>query len=160
MAIKYLKKAIKSPSTDDHETRASVQKILNDLEIRREKGIKEISKKFDKYEGEVVVSKEKIEEASKIESISITNKDKSLNIMELTGLINKASYVIANDTGPAHMAAHLGQRGIVFFGYHTTPKKVSIETDKFKALTADKLKNLSAESVYSEIKSKLELITH
>jgi len=65
MAIKYLKKAIKSPSTDDHETRASVQKILNDLEIRREKGIKEISKKFDKYEGEVVVSKEKIEEASK-----------------------------------------------------------------------------------------------
>jgi len=65
MAIKYLKKAIKTPSTDDHETRANAQKILNDLEIRREKGIKEISKKFDKYEGEVVVSKEKIEEASK-----------------------------------------------------------------------------------------------
>jgi len=65
MTIKYLKKAIKTPSTDDHETRANVQKILNDLEIRREKGIKEISKKFDKYEGEVVVSKEKIEEAGK-----------------------------------------------------------------------------------------------
>ncbi len=65
MAIKYLKKAIKNPSTDDHETRANVQKILNDLEIRREQGIKEISKKFDKYEGEVIVSKEKIEEASK-----------------------------------------------------------------------------------------------
>jgi len=65
MSIKYLKKAIKTPSTDDHATRANVQKILNDLEIRREKGIKEISKKFDKYEGEVVVSKEKIEEAGK-----------------------------------------------------------------------------------------------
>jgi sulfopropanediol 3-dehydrogenase len=65
MAIKYLKKAIKTPSTDDHETRANVQKILDDLEIRREQGIKEISKKFDKYEGEVIVSKEKIEEASK-----------------------------------------------------------------------------------------------
>ena len=57
MAIKYLKKAIKTPSTDDHETRTTVQKILNDLEIRREKGIKEISKKFDMYDGEVVVSK-------------------------------------------------------------------------------------------------------
>ena len=65
MSIQYLKKAIKTPSTDDHETRTTVQKILNDLEISREKGIKEISKKFDKYEGEVVVSKEKIEEASK-----------------------------------------------------------------------------------------------
>jgi sulfopropanediol 3-dehydrogenase len=65
MTIKYLNKAIKTPSTDDHVTRSTVQAILNDLEISREKGIKEISIKFDKYEGEVIVSKEKIEEASK-----------------------------------------------------------------------------------------------
>jgi len=65
MAIKYLKTAIKTPSTDDHKTRASVQKILNDLEKTREKGVMEISKKFDKYEGEVIVSKEKIEEAGR-----------------------------------------------------------------------------------------------
>ena len=65
MSIKYLKKAIKTSSTDDHKTRKVVEEILNDLEKRREEGIKEISKKFDKYEGEVVVSKEKIEEASK-----------------------------------------------------------------------------------------------
>ena len=56
------------------------------------------------------------------------------------------------------MAAHLGQRGIVLFGYHTTPKKVSIETDKFKAITVDNLKHLTAEKVYSEIKRELELI--
>ena len=80
--------------------------------------------------------------------------------MELAGLIKKSSYVVANDTGPAHMAAHLGVNGLVLFGHHTTPKKVSIETDKFKALTVSELKDLSAESVYSEIKSKLELITH
>ena len=80
--------------------------------------------------------------------------------MELAGLIKKSSYVVANDTGPAHMAAHLGVNGLVLFGYHTTPKKVSIETDKFKALMANKLEDLSAESVYSEIKNKLELITH
>ena len=65
MTIKYLKKAIKTPSTDDHKTRKAVEEILNDLEKRREEGIKEISKKFDKYEGEVVVSKEKIEEVIK-----------------------------------------------------------------------------------------------
>ena len=65
MAIKYLKKASKTPSTDDHKTREVVQKILNDIEKRREESIKEITKKFDKYEGEIVVSKEKIEEAIK-----------------------------------------------------------------------------------------------
>ena len=65
MAIKYLKKAIKTPSSDDHKTRATVQNILNDIEKRREEGIKEITKRFDKYEGDIIVSKEKIDEASK-----------------------------------------------------------------------------------------------
>ena len=65
MSIKYLKKAIKTPSSDDNKTRAAVQSILNDIEKRREESIKEITKKFDKYEGEIIVSKEKIEEASK-----------------------------------------------------------------------------------------------
>ena len=120
--------------------------------------IKIIKSKHLNFEIAIAPGPNEIEEASKIESISITNKDKSLNIMELAGLINKASYVIANDTGPAHMAAHLGKRGIVLFGYHTTPKKVSIETDKFKAITVDNLKHLTAEKVYSEIKRELELI--
>ena len=31
--------------------------------------------------------------------------------MELAGLIKKSKFVISNDTGPAHMAAHLGKRG-------------------------------------------------
>ena len=65
MAIKYLKKAIKTPSTDDNKTRESVQSILNDIEKRREEAIKEITKKFDNYDGEIILSKEKIEEAIK-----------------------------------------------------------------------------------------------
>jgi len=65
MAIKYLKKAIKNPSTDDVKTRTAVQNILNDIEKRKEEAIKEITKKFDKYEGEILLSKEKIEEAIK-----------------------------------------------------------------------------------------------
>ena len=56
MTTTYLKKASKTPSTDDDKTRQSVQEILKDLEKRREQGILEISKKFDKYEGEVMVS--------------------------------------------------------------------------------------------------------
>ena len=78
--------------------------------------------------------------------------------MELAGLRAKASYVIANDTGPAHITAHLGQIGTVLFGPHTTAKKVSIETDKFKAISVDNLDHLTAEDVYLAIKEKLELI--
>ena len=61
MAIKYIKKADKSASTDEEETRQRVQDILKDIEKRRDDGIREISRKFDKYEGDVVISREKIE---------------------------------------------------------------------------------------------------
>ena len=65
MAIKYLKKSPKTSSTDDLKTREIVQNLLNDLEKSREEGCKELTKKFDKYNGEIIVSKEKIEEIKK-----------------------------------------------------------------------------------------------
>ena len=122
--------------------------------------IKIIKSKHTDFEIVIAPAPNEMDEAKKINATLITNNNKALNIMELAGLIKKSSFVVANDTGPAHMAAHLGKSGVVLFGYHTTPQKVSIETDKFKALTVNKLKDLSAEDVYSEIKSQLELITH
>ena len=120
--------------------------------------IKIIKAKHPNIEIAIAPGPNEMEDAKKIKAISITNQDKILNIMELAGLVKKASYVIANDTGPAHMAAHLGKMGIVLFGHHTSAKKVSIETDKFKAITAEKLTDLTAEKVYLEIKEKLESI--
>jgi len=120
--------------------------------------IRIIKSKHLNLEVAVAPASDEIEESKKIESISIMNNDEPLNIIELAGLILKASYVVANDTGPAHMAAHLGKSGVVLFGYHTTAKKVSIETEKFKAITVDDLNDLTAEKVYLEIKDKLELI--
>ena len=122
--------------------------------------IKIIKSKHTDFEIVIAPGPNEVEEANKYNATLIINNKKALNIMELAGLIKKSSFVVANDTGPAHMTAHLGVNGLVLFGYHTTPKKVSIETDKFKALIARKLEDLSAESVYSEIKSQLELITH
>ena len=65
MTIKYLKKATKTSSTDDFKTREIVQGILSDLEKSREKGCIELTKKFDKYDDEIIVSKEKIENIKK-----------------------------------------------------------------------------------------------
>ena len=122
--------------------------------------IKIIKSKYTNFEIVIAPGANETEDAKKISAISITNNKKALSIMELAGLIRKSSFVVANDTGPAHITAHLGMSGVVLFGHHTTPHKVSIETSKFRALTAKKLKDLSAERVYSEIKSQLESITH
>ena len=122
--------------------------------------IKIIKSKHTNFEIVIAPGPNEMEEANKYNATLIINNKKALNIMELAGLIKKSSFVVANDTGPAHMTAHLGVNGLVLFGYHTTPKKVSIETDKFKALISNKLEDLSAERVYSEIKNQLELINH
>ena len=60
MTIKYLKKSPKTSSTDDTKTRDIVQKLLNDLEKTREDGCKQLTKKFDKYDGDIIVSEERI----------------------------------------------------------------------------------------------------
>ena len=73
MTIKYIKKADKTASTDEVKTRQRVQDILKDIEQKRDDGIREISRKFDKYEGDVVISREKIE--SVIKSLDQKVKD-------------------------------------------------------------------------------------
>ncbi len=65
MTIKYLKKATKTASTDDTKTKEIVQNLLKELEKSKEEGCKELTNKFDKYDGEIIVSKEKIEDIKK-----------------------------------------------------------------------------------------------
>jgi ADP-heptose:LPS heptosyltransferase len=96
-----------------------------------------------------------IEEAKSLDIKIALNNNLSLNFFELASLIKKSHLVIANDTGPAHMAAHLGARGFTLFGPHTTPEKVSIEREKFIALQTMDLKSLFADRVYALIKSSI-----
>ena len=65
MPIQYLKKSPKTSSTDDSKTREIVEGILKDIDKSKEEGCKELGKKFDKYEGEIIVSKEKIDQIKK-----------------------------------------------------------------------------------------------
>ena len=96
-----------------------------------------------------------IEEAKSLDIKIALNNNLPLNFFELASLIKKSHLVIANDTGPAHMAAHLGARGFTLFGPHTTPEKVSIEREKFIALQTMDLKSLFADKVYALIKSSI-----
>ena len=92
-----------------------------------------------------------IAEANQINAICVLDNGVSINISQLSTLITNSSFVIANDTGPAHMAAHLNAKGITLFGHHTTAIKVSIETDNFKAIQVSDLSKLSAQSVMEKI---------
>ncbi|MDC0030495.1 glycosyltransferase family 9 protein [Candidatus Pelagibacter sp.] len=92
-----------------------------------------------------------IKDASSINALCVLDNGKALDISQLAALIKDSSFVVANDTGPAHMTAHLGSKGIALFGSHTTPFKVSIERENFKAIQAPDLSKLSVEKVFKRL---------
>ena len=89
--------------------------------------------------------------AKKINALAILNNGKALNISQLTRLIKESSFVVANDTGPAHIAAHVGAKGLTLFGKHTTAYKVSIERENFKAIQVADLSKLTAQKVFEKL---------
>ena len=97
-----------------------------------------------------------INDAKEINAQTILDNGKALNISQLTSLIKDSSFVIANDTGPAHIAAHVGAKGLTLFGKHTTAYKVSIERENFKAIEVNDLSNLSAEKVFERLLNSLK----
>ena len=118
--------------------------------------ISEIKKDYkNKYPILLAPGPQEIEKANKLNGKVVLDDNKPVNIKTLVSLINKAKFVIANDTGPAHIASHLDKKGLVLFGSHTTAKKVSIENFNFKALTVQNLEDLSVETVLNEVKSRL-----
>ena len=73
-----------------------------------------------------------IDDAKNINAVSILDKGKALDISQLASLIKESSFVIANDTGPAHISAHLGVKGLTLFGKHTTALKLVLSEKTLK----------------------------
>jgi len=111
-----------------------------------------INEKFNNsYKVILAPGPSEIKEATNINAISILDNGSVLDISQLSSLIKDSSFVIANDTGPAHMTAHLGSKGLALFGSHTTAYKVSIERENFKAIQVSDLSKLSAEKVFERL---------
>ena len=96
-----------------------------------------------------------INDAKNINALALLDNGRALDISQLTSLIKDSSFIIANDTGPAHIAAHVGAKGLTLFGKHTTAYKVSIERENFKAIQVDNLNNLNVEKVFERMSNFL-----
>jgi len=109
----------------------------------------------DRYKNEyqilVAPGPNEINHAKEFDAMCVLDNGKALNISQLSSLIKYSSFVIANDTGPAHISAHLNIKGITLFGSHTTAHKVSIERENFKAIQVNDLKKLSPQNVFEKI---------
>jgi ADP-heptose:LPS heptosyltransferase len=118
--------------------------------------IKLILNKFgEEYKVVTAPGPSEINDAKNINALALLDNGRSLDISQLTSLIKDSSFVIANDTGPAHITAHVGTKGLSLFGKHTTAYKVSIERENFKAIEVSDLNNLSAEKVFEKLNNYL-----
>ena len=106
----------------------------------------------DEYQIFIAPGPNEIEISKQIKAKCILDNSKALNISQLATLIKESSFVVANDTGPAHMAAHLNVKGLVLFGSHTTAQKVSIERENFKPIQVSDLSKLSSNKVFEKFK--------
>ncbi len=115
-----------------------------------------IKEKYNEnYKIVVAPGPNEISESKKINALCILDNGKALNISQLSKLIKDSSFVIANDTGPAHMAAHLGSKGLALFGSHASAILQSIERENFKAIQVSDLHKLSAGKVFEKILAEL-----
>ena len=115
-----------------------------------------ISEKYaEEYKIVTAPGPSEINEATKIDAVALLDNGRALDISQLTSLIKESSFVVANDTGPAHITAHVGAKGLTLFGKHTTAYKVNIERENFKAIEVEDLNNLSAEKVFERLSNSL-----
>tara|TARA_B100001964_G_scaffold52900_1_gene59894 strand:+ start:272 stop:1213 length:942 start_codon:yes stop_codon:yes gene_type:complete len=118
--------------------------------------IRMIKEKYqDQYKIIVAPGPNEINEAKEIDALCILDNGKALDISQLSSIIKGSSFVIANDTGPAHLAAHLNANGLTLFGSHTTAYKVSIERENFKSIQVSDLNKLTPEKVFEKLSSSL-----
>ena len=118
--------------------------------------INKIKKLYDnKYNILIIPGPNEIKDSKNFNVRIIIDGDKPVSITQLITLIHKSKFVISNDSGPAHICSHLNKNGLVLFGNHVTPQKVSIESSNFKAVVAETLSELSSDKVLEEVKKKL-----
>ena len=114
--------------------------------------IEKISNEYgDEYKIVTAPGPSEINDSKNINALALLDNGRALDISQLTSLIKGSSFVIANDTGPAHITAHTGTKGLTLFGKHTTAYKVSIERENFKAIEVSDLNNLSADKVFERL---------
>ena len=118
--------------------------------------IEKIKERYqEQYKIIVAPGPNEIKDAAKINALCILDNGKALDISQLSSIIKNSSFVVANDTGPAHMAAHLDSKGLCLFGSHKSALLQSIERDNFKPIQVSDLAKLSSENVFEKLSNLL-----
>lgn len=78
------------------------------------------------------------------------------NWSALAGILKHAQFVVGNDTGPSHLAAHLGTPGLALFGPHMSAERTGIIRENFGVIEVEDLATLPVERVFDEVARRIK----
>jgi len=73
----------------------------------------------------------------------------------LAGIVLKGGFVIGNDTGPTHIAAHLRCHGLALYSSHTSALSTGIQHSRFSWVEVPNLAELSVDAVWDKIRAQI-----
>jgi ADP-heptose:LPS heptosyltransferase len=85
----------------------------------------------------------------------LTAASRPLDFFGLAGVLKRARLVVGNDSGPTHLAAHLGVPGLALFGAGTPAGLTGIARPNMTVLTATPLAALSPDAVLEAALARL-----
>ncbi|MEQ8283675.1 MAG: glycosyltransferase family 9 protein [Parvibaculum sp.] len=109
----------------------------------------------DGYEIVLAPGPDEMELAKSIPGIKLTDTHGLLSWYELAGVFKGASFVVGNDTGPSHLAAHIGAPGLALFGSYSPAERTGIARENFGVIEVEDLAALNVERVLTEVKRAL-----
>lgn len=98
---------------------------------------------------------DEIELAKRIPGHTLLGPRGFLDWFELAGVLRNACFVVGNDTGPSHLASHLGTPGVALFGSHTSAARTGICREAFHAIEVPDLAGLTVETVLEAVLPRL-----
>lgn len=97
---------------------------------------------------------DEIELCRTIPGTVLMDHGRPVDFFKLAGLARRARLVVGNDTGPMHLAAHAGARGLVLFGPHKAAAITCLDR-RSTVIEAPNLKELPVETVHAAVRAEM-----
>ena len=92
-----------------------------------------------------------MEQCMALEGELLLNEGRWLNFFQLAGVLKEADFVVGNDSGPTHLAASLGTKGVALFGNRTAKYADNMHRQNMSVLVSNELEDISTTLVTSEL---------